>query len=159
MQKNNLILNPPITYSLMWLLIGFAIILCIALWYGFVFWFTRKKQVKQITDLKPIADVNNIDGLKQKYIAIIEEHYREYERRSVSLRVLHNNLSMDVRMFVYEAQHFPAPKLTLSDLKKASFPRLTKIIEDYYGKEFSLVEHGDALSATSAAKDMVRQWV
>jgi len=72
--------------------------------------------------------------------------------------VLHWALSMNVRYFVYEAKHFPAPVLTLSDLKLAPYPALTNLIAEYYPEEFAAILHGEAEASVAAAKGFIQQW-
>ena len=152
-------LNPPIQYSLIWLLIGLGLLLLIGIWYGVLFWLTRRKAPTTIATLQPLASPTDLEALKAKYLKLIDECYQSYVRKETNLRGLHRGLSMVVRYFVYEVNHFPAPRLTLSDLKRAQYPRLTNVIDDFYGKEFAMIEHGEPQQAVAAAKEMVQQWV
>lgn len=159
MPVDKLTLNPPIQYSLIWLIIGICLVAGILAWYGFVFWLTRRRKVNTLANLGLTSSEFDLEKLKQKYLALIDDCYKSYTLQQTTLRGLHRGLSMTVRYFVYEARHFPAPRLTLSDLKRAPYPRLTKVITEYYSKEFALIEHGDPLESVAAAKDMVREWV
>lgn len=158
MPVDKLELNPPIQYSVIWLIIGSCLLAMIVLWYGVLFWLTRKRKARTLAQLGPGSEVLDLEGLKQKYLKLIDDCYQSYVLGRTDLRGLHRGLSMSVRYFVYEARHFPAPRLTLSDLKHAPYPNLTKVIEEYYSKEFSQIEHGDAAHSVSVAKDMVQQW-
>lgn len=159
MPTDNPSLNPPVQYSLLWLIIGIALVLGILGWYGLLFWLTRRRKVNSLANQGLASSGSDLDRLKQKYLALIDECYQSYSKKQTSLRGLHRGLSMTVRYFVFEAKHFPAPRLTLSDLKRAPYPHLTKVITDLYAKEFARIEHGEPLEAVEAAKDMVRQWV
>lgn len=101
----------------------------------------------------------DIEKLKVKYLKLIDECYQNYQVRKTTLKGLHRGLSMTVRYFVHEARHFPAPRLTLSDLKYAPYPELTKVIEEYYAKEFAEVESGTAVQAVESAKGFINRWV
>jgi hypothetical protein len=151
-------LNPPIQYKLIWLLIGLAILLLIAAWYGLVFWLSRRKKLKSLDGLKRLAAGWELNRLKAKYLQLIEELYQRYQRKEITLRELHIELSMLVRSFVQEASFFPAPFLTLSDLRNSSFPKLAQLIATYYPAEFAAIENGDAASSVQAAKGLVQQW-
>lgn len=159
MPEDNTTLNPPIQYSILWLIIGIALVVGILAWYGLLFWLTRRRKVNTLANQGLATSGSELDRLKAKYLALIDECYQSYTKKQTSLRGLHRGLSMTVRYFVFEAKHFPAPRLTLSDLKHAPYPQLTKVISDLYAKEFALIEHGDPLEAVEAAKEMVRQWV
>lgn len=151
-------LNPPLQYSLIWLLIGCGLALLVALWYGFIFWNTRAKKPKSLADLPLLAPGSDLASLQQKYLQLIDQCYQAYRLKRTNLRGLHRSLSITVRYFVYEASHFPAPLLTLGDLEKAPYPKLTKVVADYYDKEFSQIEHGDPQTAVRLAKELVTQW-
>jgi hypothetical protein len=151
-------LNPPIQYNIIWFIIGSILVVVILLWYGLVYWLTRRKKIKSIDDLKHLPTGKELDRLKAKYLKIIEELYQRYLRKEIKLRQFHRELSMDVRAFVFEAKHFPAPILTLSDFKAAPYPTLTKLISDYYPEEFAAIESGDAASSVAAAKGFILQW-
>jgi hypothetical protein len=152
-------LNPPIQYELIWLIIGCGMALCIPVWYGLAFWLTRRKKVKTLDTLKPLPTGAALEKLKAKYLKLIEEWYQRYIRKEITLRELHANLSLVTRTFVYEAKHFPAPLLTLEDLKHAPYPALTALIAEYYPEEFASIESGNAEHSTEAAKAFVRQWI
>lgn len=159
MPADSVTLHPPIQYSWLWLIIGCALLLLVAAWFGGLFWVTRKRHPKTIAQLTPAASDFDIEKLKAKYLQLIEECYQNYQVRKTTLKGLHRGLSMTVRYFVFEANHFPAPRLTLSDLKNAPFPELTTVIEEYYAKEFAAVEQGTAVQAVEAAREFVRRWV
>lgn len=152
-------LNPPIQYDRIWLIIGSLLMLSIPIWYGILYWMTRRKPVKTLEDLNHVPTGADLDRLKAKYLRLIEELYQSYQRSEITLRGLHRGLSMTVRYFVYEAKHFPAPTLTLSDLRRAPYPALTKLIAKYYPEEFALITHGTATESVEAAKGLVRQWL
>jgi hypothetical protein len=156
---NVVTLHPPIQYSIIWLIIGCILLLLIGIWYGVMFWITRKRKPKTIEQLPPAPTDFDLDRLKAKYLQLIDECYQNYQVHKTDLKGLHRGLSMTARYFVYEARHFPAPRLTLADLKYAPFPELTKVVEEYYAKEFAAVENGTATQAVKAAKDFVNRWV
>jgi hypothetical protein len=128
-------------------------------WFGFAFWITRRRKIDSLETLGPASSDFDLDKIKQKYLRLIDECYQNYQHNDASLRGLHRGLSLTVRYFVYEAKHFPAPHLTLADLRRAPYPSLTKLITNYYVDEFAVIERGDPQASVEAAKDLVRQWV
>lgn len=152
-------LNPLVHYSGTWLVIGCLLLLSIAIWFGVVFWLTLPRKPKTIGQLPPAQTDFDIARLKLKYLQLIDECYQNYQLRKTDLKGLHRGLSMTLRYFVFEARHFPAPRLTLADLKSAPFPELTKVVNDYYAKEFAAVEKGTAIQAVNIAKDFINRWV
>lgn len=158
MPSDNLTLNPPIQYSWLWLIIGLCLLLAIAAWYGFAYWYTRKKKLASLATLPVLAQSTDLYALKAKYLALIDECYVRYKNNQVDLRGLHRGLSMTVRYFVYEANHFPAPRLTLQDFKYAPFPNLTAVIGNYYDKEFAAIESGNPEQSVALAKELIQRW-
>jgi len=151
-------LNPPIQYDKIWFIIGLCVVATIPVWYGVLFWLTRRKPLKSFNRLRQLPVGADLDQLKAKYLRLIEEWYQRYRRQEIDSRVLHWALSMNVRYFVYEAKHFPAPVLTLSDLKLAPYPALTNLIAEYYPEEFAAILHGEAEASVAAAKGFIQQW-
>jgi hypothetical protein len=151
-------LHPPIQYDRIWFIIGCLLILTIPLWYGVLLWITRHKQIKSLADLTPIPTGAELNALKAKYLRIIEEIYQSYQRKEITVRSLHGDLSITVRYFVFEAKQFPAPTMTLSDLALAPYPNLTKLIAQYYPDEFAAITTGPAPTAVDAAKGFIQQW-
>lgn len=151
-------LNPPIQFSLLWLVLGGIIIFLIASWYGYVYMSTRKRQVQDISQL-PLLPSYDITAIKQKYIALIDQWLQQYKAGQMPLRVYHEGLSVIVRDFVYEAARFPAPKLSLSELKWSPFKQLILVISDLYLREFPAVESGDPDISANNAKRMIVEWV
>lgn len=159
MPADSLQLNPPAQYSWLWLLIAIALLVAIVLWRGYVYWSTRKRKITSAADLPALYDPKDLAAIKQKYLKLIDQCYASYQKRQTNVRGLHRGLSMTVRYFVYEAKHFPAPRLTLSDLQKAPYPELEKVVGGYYAKEFAQLEHGSPEDAVRIAKEMVQSWV
>lgn len=152
------VLHPPIQYDLIWLIIGLSLLVSIPLWYGIVMWATRRRPINSIDNLKILPVGADLDRLKAKYLRLIDECYARFQKGEITLRYLHHDLSLLTRYFVFEAKHFPAPVLTLSDLKHGPYPKLTQLIAWYYPEEFAKIEHGDAPKSVGQAKEFVQQW-
>lgn len=159
MDVDSIPFNPPVYYSILWLIIGLSLLLAIAVWFGYIYWHTRHKKIKTISNLPAAPASFDLDKLKREYLKLIDEGYQQYQEGRTTLRGLHKGLSMATRYFVYEAQHFPAPRLTLADLKRAPYPKLSGLIEKYYDSEFAAIEHGNPEDAVKAARELVQQWV
>jgi hypothetical protein len=151
-------LNPPIQYNRIWFIIGSLLLLTIPIWFGLALWLTRRKPIKSLSNLKQLPAGAELDKLKAKYLRLIEEWNQRYQRKEINLKTLHRSLSMNVRYFVYEAKHFPAPVLTLSDLKLAPYPTLTGLIARFYPEEFAAIKQSNAADSVEAAKGFIQQW-
>ncbi len=152
-------LNPPIHYNYIWLIIGSTILLCILVWYVSVFLTTRRKPVKSLAMLPVLSPASTLGELKARYIQQIEERHQRYKNKEISFKELHDGLSVLVRYFVYEANHFPAPILTLGELKRTPYPKLAKLIAYFYPQEFALKESANSDASVEAAKGFIQEWV
>jgi hypothetical protein len=134
-------LNPPLQYSVIWLIIGLVLLLAIISWYGFTFWLTRRRPVKSLATIKQLSTASDLNQLKANYLQRIEACFQQYQRQEISLRSLHQTLSM------------------LADLKLSAYPTLTELVAAYYPSEFTATEIGDAQASVNAAKGFIQQWV
>lgn len=155
----NEILNPPIQYNIIWLIIGLCIFALIPIWYLVVRWLTRRRPYKAYQNFSKLPEGKELELLKKKYLERIDEIYRLYAAKAITLRDLHYELSITLRYFVYEAKRVPAPIMTLSDLKVTSYPVLTQLVEYYYAEEFGVVGRGNATTSVQHAKGFITQWV
>lgn len=147
----------PITYSPIWLMlglvsIGIAVGIVIAILYV-----TRKKEIKTISTLKVSAPkIINMNVLRDKYIKLINEVEERFKRRQIKASESHQQLSLLVRLFYYEALGFHADVMTLSDLKKSHHSALVELIDEYYPDEFDTLEKGSVANAAEKARKIVR---
>ncbi len=158
MQEDNVLYYGPITYSPIWtliglLLLGIAIGIIIAIIYA-----TRKKEVKTISTLKVHAPkVVDVNALRRKYLKMIDEAEERYKHRQVKASQCHQQLSLIVRLFFYEALGFHADVMTLNDLKKTNHKKLAELIDGFYPDEFDTLENGSVSSAAESARKIVRE--
>jgi GTPase Era involved in 16S rRNA processing len=148
----------PISYSPIWVLLGllflgFAIGIVVVILYV-----TRKKEIKTVSTLKVSAPkVVNMNVLRDKYIKLINEAEERFKKRQIKASQCHQQLSLLVRMFYYEALGFHADVMTLSDLKKSNYTALVDLIDSYYPDEFDMLEKGSVANAAEKARQLVRE--
>lgn len=157
-ENSSVSLHPPIQYSLLWLIIGVSIIGFILLWYVIVYFLSRRKSPTTIESIGAGSAVRDLNGIKMKYLQMIDQSYVKYQAHQITLRQFHKELSITVRYFVYEVTYLPTQKMTLRDFIRLPYPKLTSIIGDYYEKEFSVIEHGDPQTAAATAKELISLW-
>jgi hypothetical protein len=152
-------LLPPIDYSVVWLILGIALILVLALYFAAILFFTRHKDIKTIGSL-PILPAQPVDltELKAKYLNLIADVEQSFNSRKVLSRDAHQRLSMIVRYFAFEASGFRAHIMTLSDIEKADRHNLAETIKQYYPPEFNGLNDGSVAEAAVAARGVVQSW-
>ena len=148
----------PITYSPIWALVG-LLLLGIAIGIvAVIFYVTRHKEVKTISTLKVSAPkVINMNVLRDKYIKLINAAEERYKKRQIKASQCHQQLSLIVRLFFYEAMGFHADVMTLNDLKKTNYKKLTALVDSYYPDEFDTLEKGSVADAAEKARQIVRE--
>ena len=98
-----------------------------------------------------------MDALRAKYLAMVDEAERLFKERKNKASVAHQQLSLIVRLFYYEALGFHADILTLTDLKKSRHEHLTQVIEEYYPGEFDGLESGSVAQAAEKARELIKE--
>ena len=148
----------PVYYSGVWALIGVFFLLCAGAVVGLIFYATRKKTIKQIHTLKPLAPkAVDLKKKKKKYLGIIDQIETYYNDHRTSASVAHQQLSKAVRTFYYEALGFHAEVMTLEDLKQSHHKDLATLIGKYYPDEFDMLEQGLVAQSAQKARDLIRK--
>ena len=157
MSDANVLYYGPINYSSIWLVLGIVFLLAAAAIVAVIFYVTRKKPVKKLSTLEVKAPkVVNMNVLRDKYIKLINEAEIRYKKRQIKASQCHQQISLLVRLFFYEAMGFHADIMTLSDLKKSNYKKLTKLVEEYYPDEFNTLEKGSVAKSAENARELVR---
>ena len=137
-----------VDYDPLWLIIGCLLLSTIILWYGFVFYSTRRRSHRSLATLKPKPYTPpDLTDLKQKYTT-----------KELSSRKAHQQLSRALRMFVVEINGHRVDTLTLRDLEKTRYKTLAAAIKQFYIPEFTAVEQGSVAEAAALARKTVAAW-
>lgn len=156
MQDVSNLMNGPFYYSFVWLLVGLLFLAATIAIVIMICYMTRKKEVKTLANLKPQKPKEiDMEALKLKYLAMVDEVERLFKSHKTKASVAHQQLSLIVRLFYYEARGFHADILTLSDLKKTKYTELTQVIEDYYPSEFDGLEEGSVAQSAEIARELI----
>lgn len=155
---NNVQPYGPFYYSPVWAIIGAAFLLAAGAVLFLIYFTTRKKEIKTLKNIpiKP-PKVVDMNALKAKYLSMINEVEQSFRARKVKSSVAHQQLSLIVRLFYYEALGFHADVLTLNDLKKSNYKTLTQTIEVYYPNEFDAIQRGSVSDAAKLARKLVEE--
>lgn len=150
---------PPIQYSSVWLFVGIALVCLVVLWFGFVLWLTRRKKIRNVTNLRPVVPVvPDLAALQAKYLALVLEVEQSAARNEIDVRGVHQKMSILLRFFAYEAKGIKAHVLTLADLKQTRLTSIANAIEGYYTPEFNQLKRGDSAAAIAKAREVVTTW-
>ncbi len=151
------IISEPFYYSIWWLLGGLLLAAILAAVFGYIFYTTRKKQIKTLSTLRKLEPHTvDMNMLREKYLRLIDDVDKKYNAGKLKSSVAHQELSMLVRLFFCEAMGFHAEVMTLSDLKRTNYTKLAKLIDQYYPDEFDTLENGVVQQSIEHARDIVR---
>jgi hypothetical protein len=158
MSDDNLLFYGPIGYSPIWIFVSLLFFVIAGAIIFAVFYSTRKKEIKKASTLKIYEPkVVNMNVLRDKYIKLINESEERFKRRQIKASQCHQQISLLVRLFFYEALGFHADIMTLNDLKKSSYRNLEKLIGDFYPDEFDTLEKGSVADSAEKARKIVRE--
>ena len=158
MSEDRTLFYGPISYSPIWFIIGLLLLILAIGVIAAILYATRKKEIKTISTLKVSAPkVVNMNVLRDKYLKMINEAEERYKRRQTKASQCHQQLSLIVRLFFYEALGFHADIMTLSDIKKSNYKKLAELVDGYYPDEFDTLEKGSVASAAEKARQIVRE--
>jgi len=158
MSDDNLLFYGPIGYSPIWIFVSLLFFVIAGAIIFAVFYSTRKKEIKKASTLKIYEPkVVNMNVLRDKYIKLINESEERFKRRQIKASQCHQQISLLVRLFFYEALGFHADIMTLNDLKKSNYRNLEKLIGDFYPDEFDTLEKGSVADSAEKARKIVRE--
>ncbi len=152
-------LSPLLQYQPWLMLTGCSLLLLAAIWFGAIFWLTRRCPPKVLATLPsaptPLVDIQHI---KERYLGEIAQIERSFIAREISSRRAHQLLSQALRTFASCASRSPLQSMTLTELKKTQHHSLADTIGSYYQPEFAAIATGSVEAAAAAARKVIWEW-
>ena len=146
-------LKAPFSYSLVPILCLLAVLLL-----PFLFLllkklgvFNRKKKVKEFSP----KDINNITD---QYLNKLNDLEKSLDNKDITSRKAYQELSMLIRLFVYELTDLEVQSCSLKEIKKLNIPVLYELIKEYYDPEFSKISKGNIKSSIEKTKGVISRW-
>ncbi|MET0480073.1 MAG: hypothetical protein ABWZ69_01825 [Mycetocola sp.] len=148
---------PPTMYAPIWAILGAILLVLVAAWYLFVWWFSNRKHrmPQPAPTVDPLVEAARLKG---KYYGLIEEVEEAWRAEELSTRAAHQKLGTLVRFFVFESSGRKAQVMTLEDLNQANLRSVADAVEQYYPAEFAAVEQGDVPYSADVAREVVGTW-
>ena len=149
---------PPVQYAPVWGLLAAVIILAVVLFYAAVLWFTRARERAEAAP----ADIGwlpvDTEELRVKYADQIDRIAVDHRRGALTGRAAHQQLSLLLRFFAFEADGVRAPNMTLSDLRASAQLPLADAVARFYPGAFAADEPRSVEEAVDTARQVVRSW-
>jgi hypothetical protein len=145
----------PASFSLWVWIVGAALLVLIAAWYWWVFYFTRERSAKD-------ADGGRRDqysGLRKETLDEVDAAEARYREGESDLRTLHLDLNHILREFANGRLRMDTSSLTVGEIATLEgTDRLSMLLQDYQEPAFASDSDAEALSATEDARGVIREW-
>lgn len=160
-------LQPMFQYSLLFVIIAFAIVLLIGIVAVIIFIlsFLKKGKPAKAPKVKPVASppekkpvVMSLVQAKGIYLSKLDQLNERYNRKEIDNRRAHQELSLIARGFVNEVTGIEVLNLTLEEISRLNMPFLADIIDACYVPEFAEDEPGDVTQNINKARMVIREW-
>lgn len=148
---------PPIGYAWFWPAIGVLLLLSVAGWLGFVFFWTRKSKIGSASTPIPLPP-RRLPSVRAKYSALIEDIAAQYHRGEIDAREANQQLSVAVRGFTREVTGLSSDRMTLAELRTVGLPPLEAAVAFFYPAEFGLESSPQVGESVALAHQVVRAW-
>ena len=147
-------LKAPFSYS--WIPI---IILLVVLLLPFLYLLLKKLGVFNLKKNNILNfTAKDINSIKYKYLSKLNDLEKSLNDKKITSRKAYQELSMLIRLFVYELTGLEVQSCTLKDIKKLNIPVLYELIKEYYDPEFSKISKGNIKASIEKTKEVISRW-
>lgn len=154
MQFDSVDIEPPVSYSLMPIIIIIMLFILCSL--GLVLIYIRSRTRRAKPALVYTAPPKNLAEIKILYLAKCDDLLNQADQMAV--RKLYQELSFAIRSFVNEVTGVDVTKYTLNDISKQDYPELYALIAEFYYPEFAVESRGDFRAAVGRTKETIERW-
>ena len=147
-------LKAPFSYS--WIPI---IILLVVLLLPFLYLLLKKLGVFNLKKNNILNfTAKDINSVKYKYLSKLNDLELNLNDKKITSRKAYQELSVLIRLFVYELTGLEVQSCTLKDIKKLNIPVLYELIKEYYDPEFSKISKGNIKASIEKTKEVISRW-
>lgn len=147
-------LKAPFSYS--WIPI---VVLLIVLLLPFIYLLLKKLGVFNLKKNNILNfTAKDINSIKYKYLNKLNDLDKSLNDKKITSRKAYQELSMLIRLFVYELTGLEVQSCTLKDIKKLNIPVLYELIKEYYDPEFSKISKGNIKASIEKTKEVISRW-
>lgn len=153
-------LLPPEAYAWWVPVVAVVLLLLVAAWLAFVFWWSNPERVAAREAKKAqYAPAPITTSLRRRYTEEIDEHLGRYEAGAIDLRELHLELSSTMRRFASERIGTDVTTWTRGDV--ASYDttrRLGDLLAVYEEPSFAQRSQAEVRASASSAREVINRW-
>ncbi|MPV50589.1 DUF4381 family protein [Pseudactinotalea sp. HY160] len=144
----------PASYSTWVWVVGLALVVAVAAWYGWVLWWTRRRPAPD-----PHADPAQWTSLRATTLARVDEAEQRFRDGESDLRGLALGLNRIMREFSTARLGQDTTSLTVSEIADLDgTDRLAGLLRGYEEPAFAFDSDAEALTATGRAREVIAAW-
>ena len=148
-------LQEPFSYSI------YPIIFLIALLLLPIIVYFLKKYIKFPKNEGSVYNyyiTKDIYTIKYEYLNKLSLLENKLVEGTITSRKAYQELSMIIRLFVYELTGIEVQSYTLREIKKLNIPVLYELIKEYYDPEFSKISKGNIKLSIDKTRGVIQRW-
>lgn len=100
----------------------------------------------------------DIYTIKSEYLNKLNKLEKNLVDGKITSRKAYQELSMTIRLFVYELTGVEVQSYTLREIKKLNIPVLYELIKEYYDPEFSKISKGNIKLSIDKTRGVIQKW-
>ncbi len=152
-------LQEPYSYSLVPVLVAWGLIILLTALLIYLLFF-RKKETQEQEAPQPERKLvpKNFVAIRNKYLKKLDALMEQYKSGCISERDVFQELSIHVRMYVFEITGKKVQNYTLEEIRRVGIPTLQNLIHEYYEPEFAMKQFHDAERAIKKARETIEKW-
>lgn len=148
-------LQEPFSYSAYYIMIILILILIMTIY--FLLKEKKKKSKIKVVQIKETSQEDK-ENIKIKYIEKLNLLENKLNNNEISTRVAYQELSSNIRYFVYELTDIQVQNYTLKEIKEINIPILYELIKECYIPEFAMRYLGDIKSSIEKTREVIKRW-
>lgn len=148
-------LQEPFSYSIYPILFFLGLLLLPILVYFLKKYIKIPKKKQSVYNYYVTKDIYTI---KYEYLNKLNMLESELDGGMITSRKAYQELSMTIRLFVYELTGVEVQSYTLKEIKKLNIPVLYELIKEYYDPEFSKLSKGNIKLSIDKTRGVIQRW-
>lgn len=142
-------------YNVVYLIVGIALVVLVAVWLGFVLWLTSAKRARKHAAKAPAMPQQQ----RNQFLDSVEQSLASFQRGELDLRQLHLTLAATVRDFVSERVGHDVHSWTAREIGRWDPTRKAgHLLQVWEEPSFARQSDADAYQSVEGARLVITQW-
>lgn len=149
-------LEEPFSYSFLPIILLFICLLLPFIW-KFLKKYIKLNKTKQ-EEVYNYYMTKDMYTIKFDYLNKLDKLESDLGEGKITSRKAYQELSMLIRLFVYELTGIEVQSYTLKEIKKLKISVLYELVKEYYDPEFSKISKGNITSSINKTRGVIKRW-